>query len=188
MQKISTTIGHQITTSEANTFDNHQTTSSPYKNTAAYSKQAGKSLRPILVSPQRRADKKKMKEAKGHVMKRVHFRIPKDKKKRSFAPVDVSARKIQMWLIAVLVPLAWEIWAFPFRLAFCDIVLGNALFVYHVDVACDVLFVFDMIGVHVIPFFQVALHLLIQFLVASTDTFQRWWFAKSSARQPFHNT
>ena len=106
-------------------------------------------------------------------MKRVHFRIPKAKKQRSFAPVDVSGRKIQMWLIAVLVPLAWEIWAFPFRLAFCDIVLGNALFVYHVDVACDVLFVFDMIGVHVIPFFQTALHLLILFLVPPTDTFQR---------------
>jgi len=108
-------------------------------------------------------------------MKRVHFRIPTAKKQHSFAPVDGSAREIQMWLTAVLVPLAWEIWAFPFRLAFCDIVLGNALFVYHVDVACDVVFVCDMIGVHVIPFFQAALHLLILFLVPPTDPFQRWW-------------
>ena len=156
MQKISTTIGHQIKTGEEDTFANRQTTSSSYKNSAALTKQAGKSLRPILVSAQRRAEKKKMKEVQGHVIKRVHFRIPKDKKKRSFAPVDASARKIQMWLIAVLVPLAWEIWAFPFRLAFCDIVLGNALFVYHVDIACDVMFAFDMIGVHVITFFQAA--------------------------------
>jgi hypothetical protein len=160
MQKISTTIGHKMKNSEQDTFANHQATSSPYRNSVAFSKHAGKSLRPILVSTQLRAEKKKIKGVQGHVMKRVHFRIPKAKKQHSFAPVDGSAREIQMWLTAVLVPLAWEIWAFPFRLAFCDIVLGNALFVYHVDVACDVMFVFDMIGVHVISCFQAALLLL----------------------------
>ena len=115
----------------------------------AISKHAGKSVRPILISPQRRAEKKKIQLVKGHEMKRlkrVHFRIPKTKEQRSFAPLDASAREIQLWLIAVLGPLAWELWAFPFRLAFCDIILGNALFVYDVDVACDVVFVFDMIG------------------------------------------
>ena len=149
-------------------------------------KEAGKSLRPILFSPQRRAEKEKMKEVQGHAMNRVHLSIPKAEKQRSFAPVDASARKIQMWLIAVLVPLAWEIWAFPFRLAFCDIVLGNALFVYHVDVACDVVFVCDMIGVHVIPFFQAALHLLILFLPLTL--FNGGGDAESSASQPLQNT
>jgi hypothetical protein len=54
--------------------------------------------------------------------------------------------------------------------------LGNALFVYDVDVACDVVFVFDMIGVHVITFFQAALLLLILVShVPPTKTFPRWW-------------
>ena len=160
---------------EQGTFANLQATSSPYRNSVAFSKQVGKSLRPILISPQLRAEKRKIKGVQGHVMKRVHFRIPKAKKQRSFAPVDGSAREIQMWLIAVLVPLAWEIWAFPFRLAICDIEHGKALFVYHVDIACDVMFVLDMIGVNVLPLFQAALHLLILVPhVPPTNTFQ-WW-------------
>jgi hypothetical protein len=157
--------------------------SSPDRNSMAISKQARKSVRPILISPQRRAEKKKITLVKGYEMKRVHFRIPKAKEQRSFAPVDASAREIQMWLIAVLVPLAWELWAFPFRLAFCDIMLGNALFVYDVDVACDVVFVFDMIGVHVITFFQAALHLLILVpRVPPTTTFPRWWNGRTSIK------
>jgi len=137
---------------EEGTFANHQKTSGPYRNSVEFGKQAGKYLRPIIISPQRRSEKKKITEGQGHLRTRVHFRIPKTKKQRSFAPIDGSAREIQMWLIAVLVPLSWEIWAFPFRLAFCDIEHGKALFVYHVDIACDVMFVFDMIGVRVIPF------------------------------------
>ena len=163
-----------MTTIEEGTFANHQKTSGPYRNSLEFGKQACKSLRPILISPQRRSQKK-ITEVQGHVRKRVHFRIPKTKKQRSFAPIDGSAREIQMWLIAVLVPLSWEIWAFPFRLAFCDIEHGKALFVYHVDIACDVMFVLDMIGVNVLPLFQAALHLLILVPhVPPTNTFQ-WW-------------
>ena len=163
-----------MTTIEEGTFANHQKASGPYSNSLEFGKQAGKSLRPILISPQRRSQKKII-EVQSHVRKRVHFRIPKTKKQRSFAPIDGSAREIQMWLIAVLVPLSWEIWAFPFRLAFCDIEHGKALFVYHVDIACDVMFVLDMIGVHVLPLFQAALHLLILVPhVPPTNTFQ-WW-------------
>jgi len=164
-----------MTTVEEGTFAIHQRTSGPYRNSVEFGKQAGISLRPILISPQRRSEKKKITEGQGHLRTRVHFRIPKTKKQRSFAPIDGSAREIQMWLIAVLVPLSWEIWAFPFRLAFCDIEHGKALFVYHVDIACDVMFVFDMIGVHVLPLFQAELHLLIlDPHVPPTNTFQ-WW-------------
>ena len=46
----------------------------------------------------------------------------------------------------LLLPIAWEIWSFPFRLAFCDIETRRALFVHSVDVVCDVWFVLDIIG------------------------------------------
>jgi hypothetical protein len=39
----------------------------------------------------------------------------------------------------------FELWAFPFRLALCDLELRQAMSVYSLDVACDIWFVCDML-------------------------------------------
>lgn len=62
------------------------------------------------------------------------------------------AKEVQAWAVLLLIPIAWEIWAFPFRLAFCDIETRRALFVHGLDVVCDVWFVLDIIGKSIRPF------------------------------------
>jgi len=39
----------------------------------------------------------------------------------------------------------FELWAFPFRLALCDLELRQAMFVYSLDVACDIWFFADIL-------------------------------------------
>jgi len=83
-----------------------------------------------------------------HTKHTVHFRIPRAKKSRLHQSLDSTSKWVQIWLIGILLPIAWEIWAFPFRLAFCDIELNKALFVYSIDVTCDMWFLLDVTGVY----------------------------------------
>lgn len=80
-------------------------------------------------------------------LRRVHFRIPKTKRSwRLLEPVDRSGAAVKYWRMGLLLPIAWEMWAFPFRLAFCDVEQQERMFVYTVDVVCDVWFGVAMIG------------------------------------------
>jgi hypothetical protein len=80
-------------------------------------------------------------------LRRVHFRVPKAKRSwRLLGPVDSSAAAVQYWRMALLLPVAWELWAFPFRLAYCDIERNQAMFVYNIDIIGDVWFGIAMIG------------------------------------------
>lgn len=49
---------------------------------------------------------------------------------------------IQRWELAFVVPLAYETWSFPFRLALCSSEFSYLLFS---DIVCDALFVVDML-------------------------------------------
>jgi len=100
----------------------------------------------ILITPFRRRERELNKKPDFAPM-RVHFRIPKAKKQRSLQPIDSASKIVQLWFVGLLLPIAWEIWAFPFRLAFCDIETRKALFVHSIDIVCDAWFLVDMIGV-----------------------------------------
>jgi hypothetical protein len=80
-------------------------------------------------------------------MLRVHFRLPKVKRtSQILQPLDRSAKAVKNWDRGLLLPIVWEIWAFPFRFAFCDVERRKSMFVYTIDVICDVWFGLAMLG------------------------------------------
>ena len=102
--------------------------------------------RPILITEQRRLERSLRPKAVIE-LQRVHFRLPKMKRSlRILQPLESSAAAVQYWRRGMLLPIAWELWAFPFRLAFCDIERGQSMIVYSVDVFCDIWFGLAMIG------------------------------------------
>jgi hypothetical protein len=100
----------------------------------------------ILITEKKRLEKNNRPKAVTE-LRRVHFRIPKTKRSwRLLEPVDRSVGAVKYWRMGLLLPIAWELWAFPFRLAFCDVEQQERMFVYTVDVVCDVWFGVAMIG------------------------------------------
>ena len=100
----------------------------------------------ILITEKKRLERKNRPKAVTD-LRRVHFRIPKTKRSwRLLEPVDRSVSAVKYWCMGLLLPIAWELWAFPFRLAFCDVEQQERMFVYTVDVVCDVWFGVAIIG------------------------------------------
>jgi len=100
----------------------------------------------ILITEEKRLERNNRPKAVTE-LRRVHFRVPRAKRSlRLLAPVDRSVAAVQYWRMALLVPVAVEIWAFPFRLAYCDIERNEAMFVYSMDIFCDMWFGISMIG------------------------------------------
>jgi hypothetical protein len=93
---------------------------------------------PILITEQRRLERNLRPKA-AIELQRVHFRLPKAKRSWFICePLESSAKAVRIWSRCLLLPIVWEVWAFPFRLAFCDVEQNEARFVYHVDIFCDV--------------------------------------------------
>ena len=100
----------------------------------------------ILITEKKRLERNNRPKAVTE-LRRVHFRVPKAKRSwRLLGPVDSSVAAVQYWRMALLLPVAWELWAFPFRLAYCDIERNQAMFVYNIDIIGDVWFGIAMIG------------------------------------------
>ena len=101
-------------------------------------KQRTKHARSILITEQRRLERSLRPKA-AIELQRVHFRLPKAKlPSLIWEPLDNSAKAVRIWSRCLLLPIVWELWVFPFRLAFCDVERNEAMFVYHVDTICDV--------------------------------------------------
>jgi hypothetical protein len=101
-------------------------------------KQRTNHLPSILITEQRRLERNLRPKA-AIELQRVHFRLPKAKlSSLIWEPLDSSAKAVRIWSRCLLLPIVWEMWAFPFRLAFCDVEWNDAMFVYHVDIICDV--------------------------------------------------
>lgn len=81
----------------------------------------------------------------GNGKRRVHFRLPRQVKTTVFQPMDRSSKVVQLWQMNMVLPIAWEIWAFPFRFALCNISTGQGLFIYEIDVGADVWFALDVL-------------------------------------------
>ena len=55
-----------------------------------------------------------------------------------FKPLHRGSYLIQVWLMGMVVPLIFDIFAFGIRVAFCDMYLRQNLFIWHIDIFCDV--------------------------------------------------
>jgi len=109
-------------------------------------KQRTKHAPTILITEQRRLERS-LRPAAAVELLRVHFRLPKVKRtSQILQPLDRSAKAVKNWDRGLLLPIVWEIWAFPFRFAFCDVERRKSMFVYTIDVICDVWFGLAMLG------------------------------------------
>jgi hypothetical protein len=99
----------------------------------------------ILITEKKRLERNNRPKAVTE-LRRVHFRIPKAKRSWRLHLLEPAGAAVKYWRMGLLLPIAWEIWAFPFRLAFFNVEQQERMFVYTVDVACDVWFCVAMIG------------------------------------------
>eukprot|EP00960_Hanusia_phi_P036563 752396-Hanusia_phi.AAC.4 len=95
----------------------------------------------ILVTPERKIQKLKSSQAKKKIRK-VHFRLPKSKNDRKLHILEPGSAFLEKWLRFMMLPLSYELWAFPFRLAFCD---PRSIPILMSDLACDIIFFCDVL-------------------------------------------
>ena len=87
----------------------------------------------ILITPIKRLERDANKSSK-----RVHFKLRKaTTANKFFRPLQKSSQLKQMWLVGMLLPMCYDIFAFGLRLAFCDMYLRKRLAVWIVDIICD---------------------------------------------------
>lgn len=96
--------------------------------------------RSILLTKERKAEKQKLKARQRP--KRIHFKLPKQRSAQLIKALDPDARPVERWLMLMVLPLAFEMWAFPYRLGFGSPGGGN-LFILLSDVVCDSIFLVD---------------------------------------------
>jgi hypothetical protein len=101
--------------------------------------QAPKPAVPILITAVKRLDRESRKSTK-----RVHFKLRKKSQQEAFKPLSKGSAIVQSWLMLMVVPLVFDVFAFGLRLAFCDIYLRKFMLVYFMDVTCDVVKILDM--------------------------------------------
>ncbi len=96
----------------------------------------------ILSSNSHKHDNRKKSKAK---LKKVHFLLPKvaaAKEVSFWKPYDPKFPLIRRWMIVMLLPLSYEIWAFPYRLALGFPSIRSRICL--ADLLCDGFFVADI--------------------------------------------
>ena len=79
-------------------------------------------------------------------LKKVYFNIPKGNKDWwRFEPMEPRSIFVRRWLIFMLFPLGYEVWAFPYRLALGVPSLSTQMQLTVTDFVCDICFFMDMI-------------------------------------------
>ena len=105
--------------------------------------------RSILVTAARRAMRANLKgRGQRQRLKKVHFQLPKGLNKRmSVRSLDPNMLFVQRWLKFMVLPLSYEMWAFPYRLALCfpTITPNDTNSTMYADAVCDAIFVLDML-------------------------------------------
>jgi hypothetical protein len=76
----------------------------------------------------------------------VHFFIPQNKRVSLVRIVEPTNRAIQRWLAVMVLPLVYEAWSLPYRLALEDPSLSSGLLV--ADVVADVLIAVSHAALH----------------------------------------
>ena len=93
----------------------------------------------ILITPVKRLEREANKSSK-----RVHFKLRRKTEAVMFKPLHRNSYLIQAWLRGMAAPLIFDIFAFGIRVAFCDMYLRENLFIWHIDIFCDVWKLADM--------------------------------------------
>jgi hypothetical protein len=105
----------------------------------------------ILVTPAKRAlradllSKGKLKRQR---LKKVHFQLPKGSQRRvSVRSLNPNMQFVQRWLKFMVLPLSYEVWAFPYRLALGYPTLNphDSYTTFQSDALCDAAFAVDMV-------------------------------------------
>ena len=100
--------------------------------------------RSILMTPAKKAERAD-KQLKTKRLRKVHFNLPKvNSSRRVIAQaLDPRSPTVRRWQSIMLLPLSYELWVFPYRLA-----LGapsTASKIFAADLACDSLFLLDIL-------------------------------------------
>ena len=98
---------------------------------------------PILITASKKAERAE-KQLKAKRLLKVHFNLPKASTSRRIIAqaVDPKSPLIHRWRLIMLLPLAYELWAFPYRLALgAPSTRSN---VFAADLACDLIFLIDI--------------------------------------------
>eukprot|EP00960_Hanusia_phi_P042450 755500-Hanusia_phi.AAC.2 len=96
---------------------------------------------PILVTSKRKGIKQDAESESKH----VHFKIPRASSQGRFHLFHHKSKILARWHSIMLLPLSYEPWAYPFRLAFCNPGLGlhSTIRILPFDLACDGMFLLD---------------------------------------------
>ena len=99
----------------------------------------------ILITPEKRAERENSRSQRRRIQK-VFFQLPKTGKPWwKLEPFDSRNRFIQRWNLFMLMPLAVEVWMFPYRLALGVPSISSEMQLILVEFAIDMLFLFDML-------------------------------------------
>jgi len=102
-------------------------------------------IKSILLTPTRRIERDALHNSSMLPARRVHFKIARHLDGPALHPVEPCSAYIRMWQQLLVLPIIWEIWSFPFRLAFGNIETGIHLWVLKVDGIADFMFLCDIV-------------------------------------------
>ena len=106
-------------------------------------------LRTVLLTPERRAERERERAKQLHRKPRkVHFRLPDARRETPLYRIyEETDPLVQGWRRFMLLPLNFELWAFPFRLALCFPSVSSGM--WYADLACDSTFWIDaLVALH----------------------------------------
>ena len=95
-----------------------------------------------------RANLKSRGQLKRQRLKKVHFQLPKSSQKRTnVRSLDPNMQFVQRWLKFMVLPLSYELWAFPYRLAlgFPSTSFRDMYSTFYTDAVSDAFFAMDML-------------------------------------------
>ena len=125
-------------------FPKHYAMESTMRHPALSVRKSLSKIKPILLTPARRLKRDALVSDITGPTRRVHFKIARNRDTSAFQPLEPGSVLVKRWLQLMVVPVTWEIWSFPFRLAFGDIEAGLNIFVLKGDIAADVIFLCDI--------------------------------------------
>jgi hypothetical protein len=94
----------------------------------------------ILITPSKKLERDAIKSSK-----RVHFKLLKKRETQVFQPLEPSSDIIQYWLMFSMIPRIFDIFSWGLRLSFCDMFLRENIFIWNLDIICDVFMIANVI-------------------------------------------
>jgi hypothetical protein len=80
-------------------------------------KPQAKNKKSILITPQRRYELDRLLAFRKRKRQRVHFFIPQNKRVVFLRMMEPNSKTVQRWLALMVLPLVYEAWSLPYRLA-----------------------------------------------------------------------